>query len=137
VAAVLIALDKYFPLKSNFSTWLLTADRSPNGQAGPLSFLTDLLAGANTTVAHATAQGTLVEAIVGWTIPIICFAFFPVLLVILLKIVFKGINKTEIILGLFTGFITLYFVLTFVGTAMRGPSMDLYPPWALPPNTEG
>jgi hypothetical protein len=43
----------------------------------------------------------------------------------------------EIILGLFTGFITLYLVLTFVGTAMRGTNMDLYWPWALPPNLEG
>jgi hypothetical protein len=65
------------------------------------------------------------------------FAVFPVLLVILLKIVYKGIDLSEIIIALFTGFVTVYFVLTFVGTAMRGPSMDLYPPWALPPNQEG
>jgi len=78
-----------------------------------------------------------VEAIVGWTIPTICFLLFPTLLVILLKRVFKGIDLTEIIIGLFTGFVTVYLVLTFVGTAMRGTSMDLYPPWALPPNQEG
>jgi menaquinol-cytochrome c reductase cytochrome b/c subunit len=142
VTASLIALDKYFPLKTNFSLWLQTADTAPAGQsAGFLSGFTELMAGAffggSTTTAHATSLGVLVEAIVGWIIPIICFAVFPVLQVILLKIVFKGIDLTEIIIGLFTGFVTLYLVLTFVGTAMRGTNMDLYPPWDLPPNLEG
>jgi quinol-cytochrome oxidoreductase complex cytochrome b subunit len=141
VAAALIALDKFFPLKSNFTTWYRTADVSTTHESGALSFMTDALAGilggTSPDVAHANAVGILVEATVGWIIPIICFIVFPILLVILLKAVFRGINKTEIIIGLFTGFVTLYFVLTFVGTAMRGPSMDLYPPWALPPNQEG
>ncbi|MEO8286425.1 MAG: menaquinol-cytochrome C reductase [Chloroflexota bacterium] len=141
VAGALIALDKFFPLKSNFTAWLDTADVSRVGQAGFLSFLTELagdfLGGNSPEARHANAVGVLVEAIVGWGIPILCFIIFPILLVVLLKAAFKGIDKTEIIIGLFTGFVTLYFVLTFVGTAMRGPSMDLYPPWALPPNQEG
>jgi hypothetical protein len=141
VAAALIALDKFFPLKTNFTTWYRTAEVSTTHESGALSFMTDALAGilggTSPDVAHANAVGILVEATVGWIIPIICFIVFPILLVILLKAVFRGINKTEIIIGLFTGFVTLYFVLTFVGTAMRGPSMDLYPPWALPPNQEG
>ena len=142
VTAALIALDKYFPLKSNFSLWLQTADTAPPGQtAGFLSGFTELMAGAffggATTTANATALGVLIEAIVGWIIPVICLTVFPVLHVILMKAVFKGIDLTEIILGLFTGFVTLYLVLTFVGTAMRGTNMDLYPPWALPPNLEG
>jgi hypothetical protein len=141
VTMALIFLDKYFPLKANFSTWLTTGDIAQNHQAGVLSFLTDfmsgVLGGKSVELAHANALGILVEAIVGWIIPIIFFAFFPTLLVILLKRVFKGIDLTEIIIGLFTGFVTVYLVLTFVGTAMRGTSMDLYPPWALPPNQEG
>jgi len=140
VTGALIALDKFYPLKANFTGWLATADVAPTHQSGFLSFLTEgvagLLGGTSTEIAHANALGVLVEAIVGWLIPIICFAVFPVLLVILLKIVFRGIDLSEIILGLFTGFVTVYLVLTFVGTAMRGPSMDLYPPWALPPNQE-
>jgi menaquinol-cytochrome c reductase cytochrome b/c subunit len=141
VCAALIALDKFFPLKANFTSWLQTSDTSSAGQAGPLSFLTEgtagILGGGDPSVAHANALGVLVEALVGWIIPMIFFAVFPVLLVILLKIVYKGIDLSEIIIALFTGFVTVYFVLTFVGTAMRGPSMDLYPPWALPPNQEG
>jgi hypothetical protein len=142
VTAALIALDKFFPLKANFSQWLQTADTAPPGQtagfaAGLTETMASLLFGGNTTTAHATALGVLVEAIVGWIIPIICFTIFPILHVILMKRVFKGIDLTEIIIGLFTGFVTLYLVLTFVGTAMRGTNMDLYPPWALPPNLEG
>jgi len=57
---------------------------------------------------------------------------FPILLVILLKVIFKGINLTEGIMALFTGFVMVYAVLTFVGTAMRGPGMDLFPPWGVP-----
>lgn len=140
ITAMLIALDKYFPLKANFSVWLRTSDTAVAGATadnGFLSFITSGIAGALFNGDNGSALGVLVEAIVGWIIPIICFAIFPTILVILLKIVFKGIDLTEIIIGLFTGFVTLYLVLTFVGTAMRGPSMDLYPPWALPPNSEG
>jgi hypothetical protein len=142
VTASLIALDKFFPLKANFSGWLQTADTAPAGQtAGFLSGFTEFMAatffGGSTTTAHATALGVLVEAIVGWIIPLICFTIFPILHVILMKAVFKGIDLTEVIIGLFTGFVTLYLVLTFVGTAMRGTNMDLYPPWDLPPNLEG
>jgi menaquinol-cytochrome c reductase cytochrome b/c subunit len=140
VTGALIALDKFFPLKANFTGWYATADVAPTGQSGFLSFITDglagILGGQNTEIAHANALGVLVEATVGWIVPTICFIVFPILLVVLLKIVFRGLDLSETILGLFTGFVTVYLVLTFVGTAMRGPSMDLYPPWALPPNQE-
>jgi hypothetical protein len=140
VTGALIALDKFFPLKSNFTDWLATADVAPSGRSGFLSFLTEatagVLGGKTIEIAHANALGVLVEALVGWIIPTIFFIVFPVLLVVLLKIVFRGIDLSEIILGLFTGFVVVYLVLTFVGTAMRGPSMDLYWPWALPPNQE-
>lgn len=140
VTGSLIALDKFFPLKAAFTDWLATSVTSSTGQAGFLSFLTEatagILGGTSTEIAHANALGVLVEALVGWIIPTIFFIIFPVLLVVLLKRVFRGIDLSEIILGLFTGFVVVYLVLTFVGTAMRGPSMDLYPPWALPPNQE-
>lgn len=133
VCASLIALDKFFPLKSNFSTWL--------SAGGPLSWLTsglqDFIGGTNPETQTATTLGILVEAIVGWIIPIVFFLVFPTILVILLKIVFRGIDLSEIIIALFTGFVTVYWVLTFVGTAMRGPGMDLFPPWAVPPGSAG
>jgi hypothetical protein len=138
VCFALILLDKLFPLKDAFTNWLAPADASRQHphENGILAFLTQAFAsafsGGDTPKAHAEALGTLVEIIVGWTIPIIFFLVFPALLVFLLKLLFPGINLTEIIIALFTGFVTVYAVLTFVGTAMRGPGMDLFPPWGVP-----
>lgn len=147
VTAALIALDNYFPVKANVTTALRTADNPQTHVGGWLAWLTDWFAhnitggdfstAAGAALAHGTATGILVEAIANWIIPLIFLSFFPVLLVILLRIVFKGIDLTEIIIGLFTGFVILYWTLTFVGTAMRGPSQQLFPPWALPPDTAG
>jgi menaquinol-cytochrome c reductase cytochrome b/c subunit len=138
VCAALIALDELFPLKANFTTWLQTANPEAGVSAGFLSFLTEWVAGffGNAATARTEALGVLVEALVGWIIPIIFFIVFPTLLVILLKIVFKGVDLSEIIIGLFTGFVFVYTVLTFVGTAMRGPGMELYSPLELPPTVE-
>jgi quinol-cytochrome oxidoreductase complex cytochrome b subunit len=141
VCGALIALDKLTgTVKSVISNALQTPTTGQGGSGGVLGFLTDAVAGiigGNPETAHAEALGMLVEAIAGWLIPIAFFVIFPVLLVFLLKRVYKGISLSEIIIALFTGFVTVYFVLTFVGTAMRGPGMDLYPPWAVPPPTKG
>lgn len=132
VTASLIYLDKATgTLKSVFTDWLQTDVTSSGRGAGMLGFLTSAV-GGNTPTGQAEALGTLSEALAGWIIPSIFMVFFPALLVFLLKMVFKGIDLSEIIIGLFTGFVIVYVVLTFVGTAMRGPGMDLYPPWALP-----
>jgi len=147
VTASLIALDNYFPVKANFTLWLRTDDNPQTHVGGALSWLTDwfarsVIGGDLSTAqglqaAHGTATGILVEALANWIVPIIFLTLFPTLLVFLLKAVFRGIDKTEIIIGLFTGFVVLYLTLTFVGTAMRGPSQGLFPPWALPPDTAG
>ncbi len=139
VTAALIALDWWFPLKANFSSWLQTGDPSKNLDPGFLSGLTSGLAGilgGSPEIATATALGILIEALVGWIIPIIAFTIFPILLVFLLRIVFKGLDLSEVIIALFTGFAVVYWVLTFVGTAMRGPGMNLYPPFTAPPPHE-
>src|SRR5207253_2035393 len=96
-----------------------------------LHFITETA--SNTSAGQSEFVGTMQEAIAGWVIPIIIMLVLSVLLVFLLKRVFAGIVLTEVIIGLFTGFVILYAVLTFVGTAMRGPGMVLYPPWAVPP----
>jgi hypothetical protein len=134
VCAALIALDKYFPLKVAFTNWLETAEISRTQSRGPLAFITEFIGGSSTK-GQAEALGIMIEIIVGWTIPIISLVVFPVLLVFILKRAFKGIDLTELIIALFTGFVVVFAVLTFVGTAMRGPNMDLYAPWAVPPTT--
>ena len=138
VTAALIALDNFGKIKARFDEWLSVSDPIAGTPAGPLSFMTEALGGmlGGTATAIAEAQGTLIETIVNWLIPIFFLTFFPVLLVLILRRVYKGIDLSEIIIALFTGFVVVYFVLTFVGTAMRGPGMELFPPWALPPTHE-
>ncbi|MDQ6694450.1 MAG: hypothetical protein M3014_08535, partial [Chloroflexota bacterium] len=141
VCASLVALDNFFPLKANFTNWLNPGDATHG--AGFLSFLTNIMTGVvggpgvDPATAKATALGIMIETVVSWVIPILAFAIFPILLVILLKIAFRGIDLSEIIIALFTGFVTVYWVLTFIGTAMRGPGMQLFPPWAVPAGSEG
>ena len=126
MTAALIALDKFFPLKSNFSLWLQTADTASPGQsAGFLTWLTEFMAstffGGPSTTANATRARRAYRSDCGLdNPPNLPYVLPGILHVILMKIVFKGIDLTEIIIGLFTGFVDLYLVLTFVGTAMRG-----------------
>jgi hypothetical protein len=47
-----------------------------------------------------------------------------------------GADARGQMIALFTGFVFVYLVVTFVGTSMRGPGMDLYAPWNLPKTIE-
>lgn len=134
VTASLIALDKVTGTLRTVFTGLF----APEGALGGVtSFMGPIVGGSTTEAQLAGAQGLLVEAVAGWIIPTFALVFFPILLVFLVKRVFKGADLSEIIIALFTGFVVVFWVLTFVGTAMRGLNMDLYPPWALPPPSEG
>ncbi|HET6313661.1 MAG TPA: menaquinol-cytochrome C reductase [Chloroflexia bacterium] len=133
VTAALIAFDNIVKLR----TATLDLFKPEALLGGVTTFTGGILGGPTPEAANASAQGFLVELFAGWLIPTFCLLFFPALLVLLLKRVFKGIDLAEVIIGLFTGFVVVYWVLTIVGTAMRGPGMDLYPPWALPAPMEG
>ncbi|MDQ3705254.1 MAG: menaquinol-cytochrome C reductase [Chloroflexota bacterium] len=133
VSAVLIAVDEIVKLRTLFNNMF-----DPDGALGGITTFTgSILGGANVEAQNASAQGILVETVAGWLIPIFVLTFFPLLLVLLLKRIFRGIDLSEVIIGLFTGFVVVYWVLTIVGTAMRGPGMEFFPPWALPPPSEG
>jgi menaquinol-cytochrome c reductase cytochrome b/c subunit len=71
------------------------------------------------------------ELIPNYIIPIGVMLILPVILVQLCIRLF-GAGTREWMIAIFTGFVASYLVLTVVGTSMRGPGMDLYPPWALP-----
>lgn len=75
------------------------------------------------------------QLIPDYLIPIAVMIGLTVLLVVLVKRLF-GANRREWVIALFTGFVFAFLVLTFVGTSMRGPGMDLYAPWLLPPTIE-
>lgn len=64
-------------------------------------------------------------------IPLICIIGFSVLLVVLVKRLY-GATRRDWIIALFTGFVATYYLMTFVGAAMRGHGMDLYLPWLMP-----
>ena len=128
VCFALVVLDFAFPLKANITEWLKTSTISSTHTSGILSFLTKAV-GGNEAKGQLEALGNLVEAIVSWGIPLVFFIFFPILLVVLLKIVFKRVDLAEIIIGLFTGFVFVFVALTFIGTSMRGHGMTLEWPW--------
>lgn len=65
-------------------------------------------------------------------IPTFLMLALPVLLVMIVKQRWNA-DRREWMIALFTGFITVYLLLVLVGTAMRGPGMDLFMPWAVPP----
>ena len=66
-----------------------------------------------------------------YIIPITTMIVLSVLLVVLVKVIFKG-NTRDWMTAVWTGFVCVFLVLTIVGTSMRGPGMNMYPPWALP-----
>jgi hypothetical protein len=66
-----------------------------------------------------------------YIIPITTMTVLSILLVVLVKVIFKG-NTRDWMTAVWTGFVCVFLVLTVVGTSMRGPGMDMYAPWALP-----
>lgn len=70
-----------------------------------------------------------------YIIPITIMTGLSILLVILVKVLF-GADRRGWVNALFTGFVFAFVVLTFVGTSMRGPGMDLFAPWNLPATIE-
>ena len=70
-----------------------------------------------------------------YVIPIATMLGLSFALVLIVKRLW-GASTREWIIAVYTGWIFAYLVLTFVGTSMRGPGMDLYAPWLLPPTIE-
>lgn len=66
-----------------------------------------------------------------YVIPITVMIALSVLLVAIVRTVFKG-NTRDWMIAVWTGFVCVFLVLTIVGTSMRGPGMNMYAPWALP-----
>ena len=71
----------------------------------------------------------------GWLLPTIIMLAPVVILVLILRRVWDA-DIREIAIGLFTGFIVTFVILTVTGTVFRGPNMWLYMPWDMPPRTE-
>lgn len=65
-------------------------------------------------------------------LPVIPMILFSWLLLVIVQRRW-GNNARYNALALFTGFVAAYVLLTIIGTAFRGPGMELYWPWAMPP----
>ncbi|MBA3585537.1 MAG: hypothetical protein H0W36_13640, partial [Gemmatimonadetes bacterium] len=70
-----------------------------------------------------------------YLIPIGTMVVLTALLVLLAKRIFNATTR-EVMIAVWTAWVCTYLVLTFVGTSMRGPGMDLYAPWNLPTTIE-
>lgn len=75
------------------------------------------------------------ELLPNYLIPIGVMIGLSALLLWLMRKLY-GADVRGMMIALFTGFVFTYVVLTFVGTSMRGPGMDLFLPWDLPPTIE-
>lgn len=88
-----------------------------------------------TMLSDATGLPFSHVAISGWILPTLIMLVPVVVLVIILRRVWNASTR-EIAIGLFTGFVVTYVILTIVGTVFRGPGMHLYWPWDMPPRTD-
>lgn len=66
-------------------------------------------------------------------IPLGAMFGLPVLLILILRKLYGPLGARGTMYALFTGFMTVYVVLTIVGTAFRGQGMELLPPWSVHP----
>lgn len=69
-------------------------------------------------------------------IPVAAMVGLPLLLLAIIHRWLGHLTKHDAMIAIFTGFIAVFVVLTIVGTAMRGPGMELLPPWEVPTHPE-
>jgi menaquinol-cytochrome c reductase cytochrome b/c subunit len=69
-------------------------------------------------------------------IPVAAMVGLPLVLLAIIKRWTGHLTKHDAMVAIFTGFISVFVVLTVVGTAMRGPGMELLPPWEIPAHPE-
>jgi menaquinol-cytochrome c reductase cytochrome b/c subunit len=87
-------------------------------------------------VGRSTGLDILTNIWVSGVILPMVIMFAPIfILVFILRKVWDA-NTREIIIGLFTGFVVTFVLLTVSGTVFRGPGMHLYWPWQMPPRTD-
>lgn len=95
----------------------------------------DKLVGVKPLLVNSFLPYDLALIVSGWVVPVVVMLGLPALLVFLVKRRWRATTH-ETMVALFTGFVVTYFLLTIIGTAFRGPGMDLYWPWQMPPKME-
>lgn len=65
-------------------------------------------------------------------IPVFIMVFLPVVLIVTLRKIGWVVTMRDGVIAIFTGMLTVYFVLTIIGMAFRGAGQDLVLPWDVP-----
>ncbi|NWJ44557.1 MAG: menaquinol-cytochrome C reductase [Chloroflexi bacterium] len=115
----LIAFDVLFNLNKILRSTFLSSIKVP-------------IMGGDPTDKFGFAPTSLDVVLGNWVIPLLAIFGLATLLAFIVRKRF-GADRRDIFQALFTGFVISYFILTIVGTAMRGPGQDFFWPWAMPP----
>lgn len=69
-------------------------------------------------------------------IPVLVMVGIPIQMLVLIRVWLGRLTKRDAMIAVFTGFITVFVVMTIVGTAFRGQGMQLVFPWQVPTEPE-
>jgi menaquinol-cytochrome c reductase cytochrome b/c subunit len=69
-------------------------------------------------------------------IPVLIMVGLPIVLLGVVRLWLGRLTKRDAMIVLFTGFMTVFWVMTIVGTAFRGEGMALVWPWQVPTHPE-
>jgi menaquinol-cytochrome c reductase cytochrome b/c subunit len=87
-------------------------------------------------ISQATGMHFISDVLIsGVILPTLIMVIPIIILVIIMRRVWDA-SLREVLIGLFTGFVVTFVILTIVGTVFRGPGMHLYWPWDMPARTE-
>jgi hypothetical protein len=131
VTCALLAFDINFSTKKVIKSLFPIADGENKGK-GLFETIQVPIFGGDSAAPFSFAPTPLDIVLSNWVIPIIVMIGFSALLVFLVKKRF-GADTRDVWMALFTGFVVVFALTTFVGTACRGTSQDFYWPWAVPP----
>lgn len=66
-------------------------------------------------------------------LPIVLMIAIPWIMVAILRRIFKGMHTREVMVALYSFYLASFIILTIIGTAFRGHSMELMWPWEVKP----
>jgi quinol-cytochrome oxidoreductase complex cytochrome b subunit len=116
------------PVPLNGSSWPMWGN--PHGEPPPQWYqnLPDWLTGLYWYDLNVNLPAFLVEIL----IPTMVMTLLPALMVYILWRIGWARTRRDVIIAIFTGFITVYWVMTIVGAMFRGAGQDLALPWDVP-----
>jgi hypothetical protein len=65
-------------------------------------------------------------------IPVLIMVGFPTIMILILRRMGWVVTTRDMAIALFTGFVTVYWIMTIIGAAFRGAGQELVLPWDVP-----